>query len=220
MARTGKVNVNPNDVDATFHLDCSGSMGWGADRGNTGPTRWLKGEELMTQVAIDVAEFDDDGLTVYVFNDRYSVVDGVTPETVAGLFRKHTPSNGTTLAPTINHMLNSLLPAKKKAGFMARGYEKVTPVKPIWNLVFTDGCPSDKQAVADAIVDATRRTERGNIGFIFVQVGYDSEATSFLEWLDTNLRGAEYDCVAITRLESIAGLKTEDLVLRAFNGGN
>lgn len=215
-----KVNVNPKDVDAVFFLDRSGSMGWGAEPGNSGPTRWRKGEELMTQVAIDVADFDDDGLTVYVFNDRYSVVDGVTPESVASIFRKYSPDSGTVLAPAITDLVNKLLPAKKKTGFLARGYEKVTPVKPVFNIIFTDGCPGDKQAVADAIIDATHRTDQGNVGFIFIQVGWDNEATSFLEWLDTNLRGAAYDCVAVTRLEDVAGLKTEDLVLRAFNGGN
>lgn len=213
------VNVNPNDVDGVFLLDGSGSMGWGAERGNTGESRWNKGQKLMSMVASELAAVDDDGICVYLFNNRLVVEDGVTPDKVAHFFRTHRPDGGTLLAPAITDLVNRYLPAKKKTGFMARGYEKVTPPKPVFVLVFGDGQPSDKDKVAAAIVDATQRTDRGNIGFMFVQVGYDDEAAKFLEWLDENLRGAAYDCVAITRLEQIAGQTTEELIVRAFNGG-
>lgn len=208
-----------DDVDGVFVLDASLSMSWGANKDRTGRSRWSEGEKLMTIVADEVGQVDDDGLTVYVYNNSMERVDGVTADVVSDFFRKRSPNGGTILAPALRDINQRFLPANKKTGlFSGGGYVKVTPVKPVCVILFGDGAPSDKQAVADAIIDSTKRTTRGNIGYLFVQVGYDDEATDFLKWLDTGLRGAEYDCFARVRLEEIQGKSTRDLITMAFNG--
>lgn len=217
MANTKIVKVDPKDVDVIIGLDKSGSMSWGSEPGQKGIARWTKGEEVLTVIAEEMEQYDDDGLTVFVFDNGYKIEDGVNAAKVAEIFKKYRPDNGTTLAPPLKDLIAKYLPAKTK-GWFGGSYEKVVPAKPVCFLVFTDGCPSDKNDVAAAIIDATKRTDQGNVGFLFIQVGHDDEAQKFLEWLDTNLKGAAYDCVSRTRLEAVEKLTAVDLINMAFNG--
>ena len=87
-------------------------------------------------------------------------------------------------------------------------------------IVFTDGVPDDRAKVAKIITDTSQQIENDeDLTFLFVQVGRDTAATSYLNSLDNDLRGAKFDIVdAKTINEAEAFPTTTALVLAAIAG--
>jgi hypothetical protein len=73
-------------------------------------------------------------------------------------------------------------------------------------LVVTDGQPENKKSVMKAIIEATKRLDGDEeIGISFIQIGNDSEATTFLKGLDDDIQGlgAKFDIVDTITMEEI-----------------
>ena len=75
-------------------------------------------------------------------------------------------------------------------------------------LVITDGVPDNRKAVVDVIVKATKAITRDeDLSITFIQVGDDSSAAKWLDELDNNLEGAQFDIVDVM---SHAALKSSN----------
>ncbi len=98
-------------------------------------------------------------------------------------------------------------------------YVRQSPKKQVFICILTDGAASDEQACIDVIADATRRiTSRRDLGILFVQVGDDPAATAFLDRLNNGLEGgvADFDIVAVTKLDDLEDLSVEDTIKLAY----
>lgn len=223
----GALNVN-----AASFVDKSGSMTWGSAPNEKGESRWDVSRKINAAVTAEVCKFDDDGIDLVFFNDRYKVHTGVTEAAVQAIFAQHTPGSGTALAAPLQAMIDKYLPAKliaaaKPGGWMKKAtpavYDKISPEKPVAFLVWTDGSPSDREAVEAVIIDASQRIKKdADFGIAVIQVGHDAAAAAWLKTLDEGLvaKGAAFDVVAVVHFDEIAanGLSAEDTIRLAFTG--
>ncbi len=98
-------------------------------------------------------------------------------------------------------------------------YKKVSPVKQVVIVVYTDGEAQDADATAAVLVDASKRINtRRDLGVLFIQVGDDASATAFLERLNDRLKpeGADHDIVAVVKLEDVEDYTPEKLLELPF----
>jgi hypothetical protein len=168
-------------LDAIIAVDHSGSMG--------DPSLRLKGKSRSDEVqecAVAVArlfgKWDTDGITVIGFNNAITVHDGVTAEKVSGLFKELQPYGSTNTAGMIDAAVAKAKESSKQAAV----------------IVYTDGAASDEAAVITALKKAATDLGRGKIGFVFVQVGEDPDATKFLKYVDNELEKQGVPDIAAT----------------------
>jgi uncharacterized protein with von Willebrand factor type A (vWA) domain len=184
------------EIDVIIAIDHSGSMGSASSR-FSGKTRLEEVKEDALAIARLAEKHDTDGLTVISFASQVKVFDGVTSAKVEGVFQEFAPRGSTNLAAALTEAINK-----------AKGSTKKTAV-----IVFTDGAPDDKAAATKIINDAGALT-REKIGFLFIQVGNDPEATKFLASLDDDLSVDLVDTITAAEAESF---EVDELIWRAFN---
>ncbi len=122
---------------------------------------------------------------------------------IARVFKDNEPYGGTPLAEGLTASLQLLSGTRKK--------------KFIW--VFTDGVPNNQQAAAQVIINqANSQATDDECTILFVQVGADASATTYLRKLDDELKDAKFDIVdAKTAAEAAAFKSTMDLILHAID---
>lgn len=196
--------------DFILLIDKSGSMATADCPG--GMTRWKAAEEATIALAAKCASFDDDGISIYPFNNNFKEYKNVTgdPNAVARIFKENEPSNSTDTGKVLEHVLGDYL-TRKSAN---------AETKPIIVLCITDGAPNDKNSVATAIINASNKISSDDeIGITFLQVGQDTEAKEFLRSLDDDLqsKGAKYDIVDTKTMDEIGEMSMADVLLAALN---
>ena len=68
--------------------------------------------------------------------------------------------------------------------------------KPDFIVVITDGEPNNRQAVKDVLIkQANSQDNDADLTVLFIQIGDDASAASFLAELDDGLYGAKFDIV-------------------------
>lgn len=190
-----------SEYDFVVVVDASGSMGTEDVKGRS---RWAAVQESAETFARDVGKIDSDGIGLVIFSGAgIDVQDGVTADKVTEAFNKRSPRGGTPLA-------EALVEALKLAG---------KSDKKDFVVVFTDGVPDDKAAAAKVIVDASNKQETDDaLTILFVQVGSDAAASSYLKSLDDDLKGCKFDIVdAKTVEETDKFASTVDLIAAAIN---
>ncbi|MBY0358476.1 MAG: hypothetical protein K2W82_10790 [Candidatus Obscuribacterales bacterium] len=226
-----KKAVDITNLDLVAFLDMSGSMGEEHNDPTLGrTTRWNVGIDAVTKLLSQVAQYDADGADVLFFDDELIIKTGVTPEKMLGIAKGLGPRGGTLLAPPLQYAFDKYLKAKpivQGGGWFSKGktvgYEKMSPAKQLCLIGYTDGAPSDGNAVAKSIVDATKRIKKdADLGILLIQVGNNSGAKAYLERLNNDLEseGADCDCVAVCNIEDIIHSKftPEECIRLAFNG--
>jgi uncharacterized protein YegL len=190
-----------SEYDFVVVLDASGSMST-EDMGG-GRSRWNYMQESVGAFARDLAKFDSDGIDVVFFGGSVQSHQGVTPEKINEVFATRSPRGGTPLAEALT------------AAFALAGKSD----KKDFIIVFTDGVPDDKNAAANVIKQQANKQDTDDAcTVLFVQVGRDAAATSYLRSLDDDLKGAKFDIVdAKTMDEAEAFPTTAALVIAAIN---
>lgn len=189
-----------SEYDFIVAIDASGSMGTEDMKGRS---RWAYMQETAESFARDMGKIDSDGIGLVVFSGAaIDVKDGVGPGDVAQVLRDRNPRGGTPLAEALKAAL-SLAGKSDKKDFI---------------IVFTDGVPDDKNAAATVIRDqSNRQANDDDCTILFVQVGYDADASRYLKMLDDDLKGCKFDIVdAKTIDEAEKFATTADLVLAAI----
>lgn len=195
--------------DYTLILDKSGSMGTEDQPG--GKSRWdavKEGTEALTRTLV---KLDPDGVNLYCFNNKHKFYENVTPEKVGQVFNENQPNGSTNLADVLKDAL-SKFHSRKNAGQLKENGETI--------IVVTDGEPDDRKAVAKTIVEATKKLDKDEeLAILFLQIGNDPGATSFLKRLDDELtgEGAKFDIVDVTTQEEAADLTFAQLLEKAVN---
>lgn len=192
--------------DYAIAIDRSGSMGTPHKHGKT---RFQYAQEQTEALARKCAEFDSDGIDVYFFNNTVKSFEGVTPEKVSQIFKESGPSGGTATDLVLKEVFDKYF--KKKASGSA---------KPVTLIVITDGEPNDQNAVASAIVAASKKIDVDEeIAITFIQAGDDPSARRFLESLDNDLqaKGAKFDIVDTKNESEMDNMSLEDILVAAIS---
>lgn len=188
------------EYDFIVAIDASGSM---SEQVSSGKTRWEHMQETLTSFTRDIEKIDSDGIDIVVFGgSNIQSFQGVTSDKVKEIFSTRSPRGSTPLAEALTETLKLANKSDKKD----------------FVLVFTDGVPDDKNKAAKVIEDASQKLENDDdLTFLFVQVGNDAGAASYLKTLDDDLKGAKFDIVDSKTLEEAESFATTtDLVLNAI----
>lgn len=191
-----------SEFDFIAVIDASASMGTEDMTGSR--SRWQFMQETAQAFCRDIQKLDSDGIDIVVFSGAaIDTHEGATPEKVAEIFRTRSPRGGTPLAEALQAALK-LAGKSDKKDFI---------------IVFTDGEPDDKEAAAKVIRDASNKlTADDQLTILFVQVGRDAQATSYLRSLDDNLKGAKFDIVDVRTIEEAEKFATTaELIVAAIN---
>jgi uncharacterized protein with von Willebrand factor type A (vWA) domain len=194
--------------DYTLILDKSASMSIPDQQG--GKSRWESAQESTLALASKCEQFDPDGITVYLFSDRFQRYDNVTSSKVTEVFQQNIPGGNTNLVAALQHATNNYFQRKAKGQAKPEG-ETI--------LVITDGVPDNRMAVVEVIVNATQKIERDEeLAISFIQVGSDSIATRFLKGLDEQLQGigAKFDICDTVTLDEMEDMTLAEVLLNAI----
>lgn len=190
--------TNPNNIELNkgdqfiIGLDISGSMGTTDCPG--GASRIAYSIENLKVFVTEAAKWDPDGVSFYPFGASVHAFRDQKPEdidtNIAAFSKKLEGMTRTDLAIT-----------KAFEEHVEKGNEQT------FLLIITDGDPSDRQAVEDAIIKITNTVadeKEFRIGFVTVGVR-SSSLDHWLTELDDNLtqKGAKYDIVDVKRLEDV-----------------
>lgn len=190
-----------SEYDFMVLVDQSGSMGTASTR-MPGKTRWEEIQEQVESFSRYADKYDDDGITLITFNSHAKVFDGVKADKVHELFANNQPGGSTNLADAIVEATKKKLSSSKKAIIVC----------------FTDGTPNDPKAVENALIAASNAiSDETQMGFLFVQVGDDRDATKYLDHLDNSLTGAKYDIVNTLSEDDAESLTPGQLVFQTLN---
>lgn len=181
-----ELNVGDNFI---FGVDVSGSMGTADCPGGMKRIEYLK-EKTIT-FAKEASKYDPDGIDVITFGHSVTPYKGVTAEKAEELIGKFQADEMST----------------DTAGLIRKAYEmhKAGGYPQTVLFVATDGAPSSKDAVKQAIVDITNDVkEEHEFNISFLTVGnIDAGLRSFLTELDDDLKAAKYDIVDVKSLEEV-----------------
>jgi Mg-chelatase subunit ChlD len=196
--------MNPNQLseyDFIACIDASGSMGETDMPG--GRSRWQYMQETATAFCRDLGALDSDGIDVVLFSGaNIESFTGVTVDKVKEIFAARAPRGSTPLAEALT------------AAFKLAGKSD----KKDFVIVFTDGVPDDAKAAESVIRTRANQSETDDeITVLFVQVGRDNSATSYLRSLDDDLNGAKFDIVDAKTIDEAEKFPTTaELILAAI----
>jgi Mg-chelatase subunit ChlD len=178
--------VNLKDRDFVLVIDSSGSMGTNDQSG--GRSRWEAAAETTIALASKAMKYDPDGLTLYTFAQRFKRFDDVSAAArVAQVFEEVEPNGSTNLDGVLSECFKD---------YMVRKGKSLTKPNGEILLVITDGQPDDPQAAKKAISQFSHKLEKDSeYGILFVQIGNDQGARTFLKSLDDDLKDAKFDIV-------------------------
>ncbi len=153
-------------------------------------SRWQWCLHQTSEMSKETQNIFNRGITVVLFSSGFITFPNVTMDQVQQIFQQNYPAGGTDLAPPLATQIGEY--------FKRREYARGN-VKPLMIGIITDGCPSNKQAVRQAIVDAThlmKNPQEVTIIF-FVIGGMDFQGEMFVRDLCTNLtnQGAAFPIV-------------------------
>lgn len=191
-----------SEYDFIVVIDKSGSMGEKDMPGNC--SRWKYMEETAVAFCRDIEELDSDGIGVVLFSGTSIIKeDEVTVSRIKDVFASNRPSGGTPLAEALEAAL-SLAGKSDKKDFIT---------------VFTDGIPDDKTKVVNVIKKQANSQETDDAcTILFVQVGHDVQAASYLKSLDDDIKGAKFDIVDVKTIDEAEKFPTvAELIVAAIN---
>jgi Mg-chelatase subunit ChlD len=196
-ANTNNLELNKGD-DFIIGLDISASMQTTDCPG--GLSRIKYSLEQFGVFAREAAKWDTDGVSLYAFGASVTAYPDISEDKIQATIDKLTslPLQGAT-------MTHLAIEAAFKEHRDRKNEQTVL-------FLFTDGAPSDPEAVLRTIAGITEKVsdEREfSIGFITVG-NRPAELEVFLTKLDDNIPGARYDIVDVKRLEEVDFYKAFD----------
>lgn len=185
-------------------LDRSGSMEEPVNaKALNGQSRWAAAEEMTVALAREGTKYDDDGISVILFNNNLTAFENVTGgvEVVKDIFAKNSPIGGTDTTKALAHVVDE---------YFARKAANPAEVKPLFIFIATDGIPNDEASLVKLIEGTAARVENEDeIRINFVQVGDNQHAKEFLERLDNGLN-AKFDIVNCKNIDALGNYNSLD----------
>ncbi|MEB3233501.1 MAG: hypothetical protein VKJ64_21010 [Leptolyngbyaceae bacterium] len=157
--------------------------------------RWQTAQSSIVDLAQKCAEFDPDGITLYVAQQTptepcvFQRYEPITVDMFETLMGDGKPPQAVQLVPGLQMALDEYFNQKKQGTAKANGQII---------LVLMDDEPKDRMAIANLIVKATHQMDEDHeLGIGLVQIGENPIAQGFFEMLDDRLQeaGAKFDIV-------------------------
>jgi hypothetical protein len=131
--------------------------------GDIAATRWNWCLEQTARMARQTAGVLTNGFTVVLFDSHFAVFPHVTVNDLARIFKENCPSGHTLLEKPLTSTFQDYFRRK----LISRGN-----VKPLLIGIITDGCPTNPNAVREAVVDVTHEMKDPNeITIVFFLIG-------------------------------------------------
>jgi hypothetical protein len=216
-------SINPRIIknrDYTLIIDKSPSMNTPyldpllppEERERNPRSRWETMEETTRSLVSLLQKFDPDGITVYVFSTYFQKYSNVKSEAdIIGIFGNRPLGGDTRLDLVLKDALHNF--ETHKAEILARKTGETI-------LVVTDGEATDKESVAQAIIEASHKIDKDEeLAILLIQIGSDPQASKFLKELNDDLksnRKAKFDIVAVKTYENIQNMQFEEVLLSAI----
>jgi len=158
------------DYDTVLIVDDSGSM----------EPLWSQACRALSALAVVASRYDKNGIDIHFLNHEKAGERIKSDHEVALLFNEVAPCGPTPLGECLERVTHQML----------KDLDKGKPHKTNF-LVITDGRATDD--AEGAIVHIAKRLEKANatlsqLGIQFIQIGSDSQARTFLEKLDNDLK--------------------------------
>jgi Mg-chelatase subunit ChlD len=147
--------------------------------------------ETMKAFIGEAAKWDPDGVSFYAFNNHLQAFPNVTTvDEISSKIASLRPGGGTNTHLAITAAYKEHKEAKSEQTFL---------------MIFTDGEPTDPDAVKKSIIDITKDvTDEKEFRICILTVGQRSAALeTWLNDLDNNLTGVKYDIVKVEKLEDV-----------------
>jgi hypothetical protein len=146
-------------------------------------------ETLKTFVR-EAAKWDPDGVSFYLFGAKVTAFPDMQPDDIDAKLKGFKLEGATMTHLAIQAAYQEHKTKKNEQTFL---------------MLFTDGEPSDPEAVKKAIVDITNDLkDEHEFAICFLTVGERTAALDqFLTGLDDDLKGAKYDIVDVKKLEEV-----------------
>ena len=194
--------------DYTLIIDISASMK--TPDYPEGKTRWMVAQKYTLALARKCEELDSDGITVYMFADKFQRYDHVTSNKVEQIFEENQPQGSANLLAVLQHALNNYF-QRKANGKTKQSGETI--------LVITDGVFTNRIGVSEAIINATQKMDRNEeLGISFIQVGYQPQVSKSLKSWDDELQGlgAKFDIVDTITTDDMEKMTLIQVLINAF----
>lgn len=153
-------------------------------------SRWNWCLQQTSELSRQTQNIYDKGITVILFSTGFVSFPNVTLDRISQIFGQNSPAGGTNLAQPLAVAIGDYL--------QRREYTHGN-TKPVMIGVITDGCPNNRQAVRESIIQATQLMRRADeITIIFFLVGgMDFMGERFVNELVNNLpsQGARFPIV-------------------------
>lgn len=195
--------------DYTIIIDISSSMA--TTDYPDGKTRWMAARKYTLALARKCEKLDSDGITVYLFADKFQRYDYVTSSKVEQIFEENQPHGSANLLAVLQDAFNNYF-QRKANGKTKQSGETI--------LVITDGVSHNRIGVSEAIINATHKMDRNEeLGISFIQVGYQAQVSKCLKSLDDELQGlgAKFDIVDTVTLDEMDNMTLIQVLINAFN---
>lgn len=182
-------------------LDISGSMQAQDCPGNASRFNYVL--ETMKTFIKEASKWDPDGISFYAFNNSVDAhPDVATVEEINEMIKKLKVGGGTRTDLAIKAAYKEHKDKKNEQTFF---------------MIFTDGEPSDPEAVKNAVIDITKDVkDEKEFRISILTVGERTlQLDKWLDDLDDHLDGAKYDIVEIEKLEDV---NFEQAVSNAIEG--
>lgn len=202
IASTQAVNANNFELnqgdDFIIGLDISGSMQAGDCPG--GLSRLKYSLEQFSTFAKEASKYDTDGVSLYAFGVNVTAFPDVSADKLDEIIAK--VSNMQLEGATMTHAVIQAAWEEHKS----RKNEQTVL------MLFTDGEPSDTNAVLKTIADITNNVQdEREFNIAFITVGNRTPSLqAFLTKLDDAIPGAKYDIVDVKKLEEVDFYKAFD----------
>ncbi|KAH6914685.1 hypothetical protein BKA70DRAFT_1180175 [Coprinopsis sp. MPI-PUGE-AT-0042] len=169
------------EYDTIFLVDDSSSMSSDAP---SGQMRWTEACNALADFAEVAIRHDDDGIDIHFINQTISGLGVKGTDNVRELFRY-----GPCGATDIGARLKTLLPPGYMVELEAASKEIGPWPKRLSYIIITDGEATDPEVLRSWLMDLAQklydlRAPQAQIGFQFIQVGDDEQASRFLDELD------------------------------------
>jgi hypothetical protein len=145
-------------------------------------SRWNWCLQQTSELSRQTQGIYERGITVVLFSSGFMTFPNVTLDRLPQIFSQNSPAGGTNLAEPLAMQIGEYF--RRRA--MAHGN-----TKPLMIGIITDGCPSNKPAVVEAVVEATRLMHNPQeLTIIFFMIGgMDFQGERFVGQLSSNLTG-------------------------------
>ena len=145
-------------------------------------SRWNWCLQQTSELSRQTQGIYDRGITVVLFSSGFRAFPNVTLDRLPQIFSQNSPAGGTNLAEPLAMQIGEY--------FRRRALSRAN-VKPLMIGIITVGCPSNKPAVVEAVVEATRLMHNPQeLTVIFFMIGgMDFEGERFVGQLSSNLMG-------------------------------